>query len=144
MKTSNLGGPNRCTGFIKSKPFFRLCTGGELFQQLSQKGKYTEADAAAIMRQVLQVVADCHINGVIHRDLKPENFLFNNTTESAVLKVTDFGLSDFFKPETVFKDVAGSAYYVGAMLLLQCQGYNATVTVACLQCHLDGAAVTVL
>lgn len=35
-------------------------------------GKYTEDDAKVVMIQILNVVAFCHLQGVVHRDLKPE------------------------------------------------------------------------
>lgn len=35
-------------------------------------GKYSEEDAKAVMVQILNVVAFCHLQGVVHRDLKPE------------------------------------------------------------------------
>lgn len=35
-------------------------------------GKYSEDDAKAVMTQILNVVAFCHLQGVVHRDLKPE------------------------------------------------------------------------
>jgi serine/threonine protein kinase len=35
-------------------------------------GKYSEEDAKAVMTQILNVVAFCHLQGVVHRDLKPE------------------------------------------------------------------------
>jgi serine/threonine protein kinase len=35
-------------------------------------GKYTEEDAKAILRQILNAAAFCHLQGVVHRDLKPE------------------------------------------------------------------------
>lgn len=35
-------------------------------------GKYTEEDAKTVMIQILNVVAFCHLQGVVHRDLKPE------------------------------------------------------------------------
>ena len=35
-------------------------------------GKYAEDDAKAVMVQILNVVAFCHLQGVVHRDLKPE------------------------------------------------------------------------
>ncbi|CAI7783831.1 unnamed protein product [Closterium sp. NIES-54] len=77
-----------------------LCEGGELLDRILGKkdNRYSEKDAASVVRQMLNVVARCHLNGVVHRDLKPENFLFANKTEESPLKATDFGLSDFRKP----------------------------------------------
>ncbi|PPS07296.1 hypothetical protein GOBAR_AA13350 [Gossypium barbadense] len=76
-----------------------LCEGGELLDRiLSRGGKYTEDDAKAVMIQILNVVAFCHLQGVVHRDLKPENFLFTSKDENSQLKAIDFGLSDFAKP----------------------------------------------
>lgn len=46
------------------------------------------------------------------RDLKPENFLLSTKEDNAPLKATDFGLSVFYSPGQIFKDVVGSAYYV--------------------------------
>lgn len=89
-----------------------LCSGGELFDRITERGHFSEADAAAYMRTIVSVVAHCHSLGVLHRDLKPENFLLDKPGDAALLKCTDFGLSTFFKPGEIFKDVVGSAYYV--------------------------------
>ncbi|XP_020991369.1 calcium-dependent protein kinase 13 isoform X2 [Arachis duranensis] len=77
-----------------------LCEGGELFDRIVARGRYTERAAAAVARTVVEVVQLCHRHGVIHRDLKPENFLFANKKENSPLKAIDFGLSIFFKPES--------------------------------------------
>jgi calcium-dependent protein kinase len=97
----------------------RLCEGGELFKRLLSKGKYSERDASRVMRQILSAVADCHVHGIIHRDLKPENFLYLDSSEDALLKVTDFGLSEFFslQSQKPFNDIAGSAFYVAPEVL---------------------------
>ncbi|KAI5080044.1 hypothetical protein GOP47_0005523 [Adiantum capillus-veneris] len=76
-----------------------LCAGGELFDRIIAKGK----------------------------DLKPENFLLLNKREDSPLKTTDFGLSVFFKPGDVFKDVVGSAYYVAPEVLRRHYGPEADV-----------------
>ncbi|KAJ6840468.1 calcium-dependent protein kinase 18 isoform X2 [Iris pallida] len=77
-----------------------LCEGGELLDRILAKkdSRYTEKDAAIVVRQMLKVAAECHLNGLVHRDMKPENFLFKSTKEDCPLKATDFGLSDFIKP----------------------------------------------
>lgn len=94
-----------------------LCQGGELFDRIVAKGQYSEKDAAATCRTLLQVVAHCHQMGVIHRDLKPENFLMTSTAHDAQVKATDFGLSVFFKPGDRQTDVVGSAFYVAPEVL---------------------------
>lgn len=75
-----------------------LCAGGELFDRIIAKGHYSERAAAALCREIVTVVHNCHSMGVMHRDLKPENFLFLSDAEDSPLKATDFGLSVFFKP----------------------------------------------
>ncbi|KDO44247.1 hypothetical protein CISIN_1g0080842mg, partial [Citrus sinensis] len=79
--------------------FTRFCEGGELLDRiLSRGGRYLEEDAKTIVEKILNIVAFCHLQGVVHRDLKPENFLFTTREEDAPLKVIDFGLSDFVRP----------------------------------------------
>lgn len=95
-----------------------LCEGGELLDRiLSRGGRYTEEDAKVIILQILSVVAFCHLQGVVHRDLKPENFLFTTRDESAPMKLIDFGLSDFIRPDERLNDIVGSAYYVAPEVL---------------------------
>lgn len=43
-----------------------------IFYYLYRGGKYTEDDAKTVIVQILNVVAFCHLQGVVHRDLKPE------------------------------------------------------------------------
>ncbi|KAJ1378035.1 Serine/threonine-protein kinase, active site [Sesbania bispinosa] len=95
-----------------------LCEGGELLDRiLSRGGKYTEEDAKVIILQILSVVAFCHLQGVVHRDLKPENFLFTSRSENADMRLIDFGLSDFIRPDERLNDIVGSAYYVAPEVL---------------------------
>ncbi|KAK8311443.1 hypothetical protein V6Z12_D02G251000 [Gossypium hirsutum] len=95
-----------------------LCEGGELLDRiLARGGKYSEDDAKAVMVQILNVVAFCHLQGVVHRDLKPENFLYISKEENSLLKAIDFGLSDFVRPDERLNDIVGSAYYVAPEVL---------------------------
>ena len=76
-----------------------LCTGGELFDRIiaktqSEEGHFSEHDAAALVRDILDAIAYCHDEKqIVHRDLKPENFLFSTIAEDAPIKIIDFGLS---------------------------------------------------
>ncbi|KAL1208744.1 CDPK-related kinase 2 [Cardamine amara subsp. amara] len=95
-----------------------LCGGGELLDRiLARGGKYSEDDAKVVLIQILNVVAFCHLQGVVHRDLKPENFLYTSKEENSQLKVIDFGLSDFVRPDERLNDIVGSAYYVAPEVL---------------------------
>ncbi|KAL4187768.1 hypothetical protein AMTRI_Chr09g20710 [Amborella trichopoda] len=106
-----------------------LCEGGELLDRILSKkdSRYTEKDAAIVVRQMLKVAAECHLHGLVHRDMKPENFLFKSTKEDSPLKATDFGLSDFIKPGKRFQDIVGSAYYVAPEVLKRKSGPESDV-----------------
>lgn len=104
-----------------------LCGGGELFDAIIKRGKYSERDAADLIRTIVNVVAHCHNMGVIHRDLKPENFLLQTPEDDSPVLCTDFGLSVFFKPGERFKDIVGSAYYVAPEVLRRDYGPEADI-----------------
>ncbi|XP_037477228.1 calcium-dependent protein kinase 18 isoform X2 [Triticum dicoccoides] len=106
-----------------------LCEGGELLDHILAKkdSRYSEKDAAVVVRQMLKVAAECHLHGLVHRDMKPENFLFKSSKEGSPLKATDFGLSDFITPGKQFRDIVGSAYYVAPEVLKRKSGPESDV-----------------
>lgn len=78
-----------------------LCSGGELFDRIVGRDRYSEFDAAAVIRQIAKGLEALHKANIIHRDLKPENCLFSDKNEDSTLKIMDFGLSsveDFSDP----------------------------------------------
>ncbi|PKU84011.1 calcium-dependent protein kinase 26 [Dendrobium catenatum] len=107
-----------------------VCAGGELFDRIIHRGHYSERKAAELTKIIVGVVEACHSLGVMHRDLKPENFLLANKDDDLSLKAIDFGLSVFFKPGQVFKDVVGSPYYVAPEVLCKHYGPEADVWTA--------------
>ncbi|KAI5077774.1 hypothetical protein GOP47_0007598 [Adiantum capillus-veneris] len=104
-----------------------LCAGGELFDRILSKGKYSEREAATAFRTIVEILHNCHSRGVMHRDLKPENFLLLNKEEESPLKVIDFGLAAFFKPGDILKDFVGSAYYIAPEVLRHEYGPEADI-----------------
>ncbi|KAL0643352.1 hypothetical protein Bca4012_041642 [Brassica carinata] len=106
-----------------------LCEGGELLDRILSKkdSRYSEKDAAVVVRQMLKVAGECHLHGLVHRDMKPENFLFKSAKLDSPLKATDFGLSDFIKPGKKFHDIVGSAYYVAPEVLKRRSGPESDV-----------------
>ena len=54
------------------------CPEGDLFSNITEKGRYVGDDSAAknAFLQILDAVSHCHRLGIYHRDLKPENGMF--------------------------------------------------------------------
>jgi calcium-dependent protein kinase len=94
-----------------------ICKGGELFDEILQRGKFSERDAAVLMKQVLQCINYCHQNHIIHRDLKPENILLEQNKEFDQIKIIDFGTSLVFDPSRTLDEKLGTPYYIAPEVL---------------------------
>ena len=92
-----------------------LLTGGELFDRITEGVRYSEERIAMYMQQILSAVHYCHEKRIIHRDLKPENLIFEDPSETALLKVIDFGASCTYEESS--KGVVGTAYYIAPEIL---------------------------
>ncbi|XP_024990194.1 3-phosphoinositide-dependent protein kinase 2-like isoform X2 [Cynara cardunculus var. scolymus] len=64
------------------------CEGGELFDQITRKGRLTEDEARFYAAEVVDALEYIHNLGLIHRDIKPENLLL---TSEGHIKIADFG-----------------------------------------------------
>jgi calcium/calmodulin-dependent protein kinase I len=47
-----------------------LMTGGELYDRVVAKGKFTEAETRNVVVKVARALEYCHARGIVHRDLK--------------------------------------------------------------------------
>ncbi|KAL8239215.1 hypothetical protein R6Q59_015782 [Mikania micrantha] len=83
------------------------CEGGELYQKIKSKGRYSEKVAAQILSSIMKVVYCLHFMGIMHRDLKPENFVLAKkgvspcSVDYTTLKAIDFGLSEYINEEYI-------------------------------------------
>ena len=84
------------------------CEGGELFNYIVKKGKLSEIEAAFFFYQIINGVEYLFSQGIAHRDLKPENLLLNKNN---IIKIIDFGLSNFFDGEHNLITPCGSPCY---------------------------------
>ena len=109
-----------------------LCSGGELFDYIIDRGVLSEKEASDIFRQVAAGIAFCHGQGVVHRDLKPENLLLKAPAEAlggrVVIKISDFGLARFVDDGRRRKSFVGTPGYM-APELRQHESYDKAVDI---------------
>jgi len=74
--------------------------GGSLFNHMMQRHKYSEKDAANILKQVLDALVYLHKKRIVHRDVKPDNILVkqvprpgDKTKQQLAVKLCDFGFA---------------------------------------------------
>jgi len=96
--------------------------GGELFDRLHSRGRFSEQDAARALRQVLLAVRHLHRRGIVHRDLKLENFLYD--CGSGDLKLIDFGFARPWSGEEPMRGQCGTLCYMAPEVLDSEDGYD--------------------
>lgn len=116
-----------------------LATGGELFDRICEKGKFTEKDASQTIKQILGAVDYLHSMNVVHRgmilcslviakscmlihvvDLKPENLLYQTKDPNSDLVLADFGIAKMLDTkDEVLTTMAGSFGYAAPEVMLK-------------------------
>eukprot|EP00252_Welwitschia_mirabilis_P012391 TRINITY_DN27424_c0_g2_i1.p1 TRINITY_DN27424_c0_g2~~TRINITY_DN27424_c0_g2_i1.p1 ORF type:complete len:481 (-),score=105.39 TRINITY_DN27424_c0_g2_i1:248-1690(-) len=91
-----------------------LCSNGRLVDEIYRHGRYSESQAAVLIRELVTVIKYCHEMGVVHRDIKPENILRSSTGQ---LKLADFGLSTRIAEGQRIRGKVGSPAYVAPEVL---------------------------
>ena len=109
-----------------------LCTGGELFDRICEKGSFYEEDAAKVIKSVLDATAYLHSQNIVHRDIKPENLLFK-TRDSSELVLADFGLSKIVDTDKIdgLRTTCGTPGYMAPEVLRKA-GHGKPVDLWCI------------
>ncbi|KAG2446603.1 hypothetical protein HYH02_008588 [Chlamydomonas schloesseri] len=89
-----------------------LISGGMMFDRIVKKGHYSEKEAAKAMAVLLDFVSFMHSKGIVDRDLKPDNILLSDDTDSAAIKMIDFGTGEFVKEGQMLTQNVGTAQYM--------------------------------
>ncbi|XP_056256073.1 serine/threonine-protein kinase DCLK3 [Seriola aureovittata] len=104
-----------------------LVTGGDLFEAISERGKFSEAEAGLMVSDMSEALNYIHCKSIVHRDLKPENLLIERVAADICrLKLGDFGLA-MVVTEPVFT-ICGTPTYVAPEILCE-TGYGVAVDI---------------
>ncbi|CAD8127114.1 unnamed protein product [Paramecium sonneborni] len=84
--------------------FIKLCTGGELFDKIIEKGSVSEKEASQILKQIMSAILM----------LKLETRKFKEMT---ILKFFDRGTAKIFSPNQQINEKFGTLYYMAPEVL---------------------------
>lgn len=93
-----------------------LCTGGELFDEITDKKLFSELDSSKLVSQILGALSYCHSKNIVHRDIKPENVLLDSKNNQTI-KLIDFGSSEILEKGKILREIIGTAYYIAPDIL---------------------------
>ncbi|KAK4712245.1 hypothetical protein AABB24_025121 [Solanum stoloniferum] len=93
-------------------------SGGELFERISNAGRFNEDEARFFFQQLISGVSYCHSMQVCHRDLKLENTLLDGSPAPR-LKICDFGYSKSALLHSQPKSTVGTPAYIAPEVLLR-------------------------
>uniref|UniRef100_A0AC35U1C2 Protein kinase domain-containing protein n=1 Tax=Rhabditophanes sp. KR3021 TaxID=114890 RepID=A0AC35U1C2_9BILA len=97
-----------------------LAIGGEMYDRIVAKGRYSENEARQALRMLLSGLAYLHSLSIFHRDLKPENLLYSDGRPDARLLITDFGLAhQSLSLGGTATDCTGTPEYIAPEVLLR-------------------------
>ena len=88
--------------------FMEYCENGELFHYIVERQRLTEEESSFFFYQLINGLEYIHSENIVHRDLKPENLLLGKYN---ILKIIDFGLSNFCEVDNFLETPCGSPCY---------------------------------
>ncbi|KAK8858821.1 hypothetical protein IAR55_003051 [Kwoniella newhampshirensis] len=91
-----------------------LCSGGELFDYLVERGRILEGEARKLFGELAVAVGWMHRRGVVHRDLKLENVLLDGELR---IKLGDLGFAREWQRGRLMETFCGTTGYASPEML---------------------------
>ena len=109
---------------------FEIMPEGDLFDYIIKKPNHRlkEKEIINILEQILLALIYLHEKlKVVHRDIKPENFMIKkDKNEGVIVKLMDFGTSDFIREEGFNYIAQGTPLYIAPEVYLE-QNYDSKI-----------------
>ena len=105
------------------KIYMEYCEKGELYDHIVKNKYLEEEEASYYYYQLINGLEYIHSKNIVHRDLKPENLLI---TKDYILKIIDFGLSNYHDIDNLLNTPCGSPSYASPEMVSGKQ-YNGTL-----------------
>ena len=107
--------------------------GGSLWSYIKakfqKKKKFSDQEAAGLMRGILAAVSYIHERKIMHRDLKPQNILVDDVNDLSTVKLIDFGLGNEQAASTALEDLQCGTLTFMAPEIVQGKKYTKSVDV---------------
>ncbi|THH09866.1 hypothetical protein EW145_g1711 [Phellinidium pouzarii] len=94
--------------------------------------RFTDFDVRFYIFELLKALDFCHSCGIMHRDVKPHNVMIDH--EHRKLRLIDWGLAEFYHPQTKYNVRVASRYFKGPELLVDFQLYDYSLDMWSLGC----------
>ncbi|KAF9509789.1 hypothetical protein BS47DRAFT_127031 [Hydnum rufescens UP504] len=92
-----------------------LCSGGELFDYLVEKGRLSESESRRLVGQLCLALHYVHSSKAVHRDLKLENVLLDDRCN---VKIGDFGFTREYENGRLLETFCGTTGYAAPEMLI--------------------------
>lgn len=95
---------------------------------------FTELEIKHYVFQLITALEFVHSRGIMHRDVKPGNVMYDRANRK--LRLIDWGLAEFYHPDTDYHIRVGSRYYKGPELLVNMKKYDYSLDMWSVGCML--------
>jgi len=97
---------------------------------------FTDTDIRYYLSELLKALDYSHSMGIMHRDVKPHNVMIDH--ELRKLRLIDWGLAEFYHPDTEYNVRVASRYFKGPELLVDYRLYDYSLDMWSLGCVFAG------